>query len=98
MASSTPVTTGDAAPSGPTRRGAALVPAGVAVVVAVAWYVALAVTGSPVTDLLGWTLGVLVGVLAPGFVVVRVCRRATAPLIEDLAWATAAGSLVALLA
>ena len=65
-------------------------------VVLVAWLLVLWLTGSPAGDVLRWVGAVFVGVLAPGFVVVRVSRRAVAPLIEDASWAAAAGSLVAL--
>jgi hypothetical protein len=57
---------------------------------------ALIVTGSPALDVARWLGVVLVGVLLPGFVVVRAVRPGTAPLIEDLAWGAAAGCLVAL--
>ncbi|MEP6814535.1 MAG: hypothetical protein ABI873_03160 [Marmoricola sp.] len=95
MASSTSET--EAAPRlHPARSGAAAVSGGVVAVVVVAWFLALTLTGSPVGDVLGWSVAVLVGVLAPGFVVVRVSRRGSAPLIEDVSWAAAAGCLVAL--
>ena len=86
------------APPTPTGSTAIrFVPGAIAVVVALAWVVVLIVTGSPPVDVLQWVLAVLVGVLAPGFVVLRVCRAAPAPLIEDLAWGAATGCLVAML-
>lgn len=57
---------------------------------------ALVVTGSPALDVARWLGVVLVGVLLPGFALVRAVRPGTAPLIEDLAWGAAAGCLVAL--
>lgn len=78
------------------RTSRARVPAIAAGVTLVAWLLALTITGSPVGDVLRWSGAVLVGILAPGFVVVRLSRRAVAPLIEDASWAAAAGCLVAL--
>ena len=65
--------------------------------VLVTWLLVLSLTGSPVGDVLRWAAAVLVGVLAPGFVVVRLSRRGVAPLVEDLSWAAAAGCLVAMI-
>ncbi|MEP7089996.1 MAG: hypothetical protein ABI776_07775 [Nocardioidaceae bacterium] len=93
MARTGPVVRRPAAPS-----VAGLVPAGVLVVAVVAWFLTVTLTGSPVADVLRWSFAVLIGVLAPGFVVVRISRSAPAPLIEDVSWATAAGCLVALTA
>lgn len=76
------------------RRG---VPGVAAVLLVLGWIGLLIVSGSPAADVLRWTGAVLVGALAPGFVVVRVSRRSAAPLVEDLAWAGAAGCLVGLL-
>ena len=44
----------------------------------------------------GWVAAVALGVVAPGFTLVRACRREGAPLVEDLSWAAPAGCLVAL--
>ncbi len=66
-------------------------------VVLIAWCYVLIRTGSPAADVLRWIGVLLLEVLAPGFVVVRAVRRATAPLVEDVAWATVAGCMVALL-
>ena len=84
-------------PESHSRRGSRLAPSVIAAVLVVVWLIMMTVTGSPAGDVLRWAGAVLVGVLAPGFVLVRVSRRATAPLLEDLSWASAAGSLVALL-
>lgn len=65
--------------------------------VLLAWFVSLAATGSPISDVAGWCAAVLAAVLAPGWVLVRVVRREVAPLIEDLSWAAPAGCLVAML-
>lgn len=66
-------------------------------VVLVAWFYVLVRTGSPAADVVRWIGVLLLEVLAPGFVVVRAVRRATAPLVEDVAWAAVAGCMVALL-
>jgi hypothetical protein len=63
----------------------------------VAWFVSLAATGSPLSDVARWCAAVFAAVLAPGWVVVRLSRRPAAPMIEDLSWAAPAGCLVALL-
>jgi hypothetical protein len=63
-------------------------------VVVVAYVVALVSTGSPVLGVLAWLLSVLVGLLLPGFALVRSVRRSPAALVEDLSWAAAAGMLV----
>ncbi len=69
---------------------------GLALLVALVWFVTVWRTGSPFWDLTKWCLAVVCAILAPGFVLVRSSRRAVAPLIEDLTWAVPAGSLVAL--
>jgi hypothetical protein len=74
-----------------------VVSGGVLAVVLVAWFYVLVRTGSPAADVLRWICVLLLEVLAPGFVVVRAVRRATAPLVEDVAWAAVAGCLVGLL-
>lgn len=65
-------------------------------VVGLLWSWALVATGSPLRDVVVWLGTVFLGIMAPGFVVVRSCRRASAPLVEDLSWAAPAGCLVAL--
>jgi hypothetical protein len=65
-------------------------------VVAAGWAGALLGTGTRLLDLALWVAVLLVGVLLPGFTLVRVARRGSAPLIEDLAWAAVAGCVVAL--
>ena len=60
------------------------------------WLLVLTITGSPAGDVVRWFGAIALGVLGPGFVVVRLSRRSSAPLIEDVSWAGAAGSLVAL--
>ena len=83
------------------RRAAAAPPWAVSglvvVAVLIAWCYVLIRTGSPAADVLRWIGVLLLEVLAPGFVAVRAVRRATAPLVEDVAWATVAGCMVALL-
>src|SRR3954468_2856548 len=69
---------------------------GLALLVALIWFVTVWRTGSPFWDLTKWCLAVVCAIVAPGFVVVRISRRAVAPLIEDLSWPAAAGCLVAL--
>jgi hypothetical protein len=69
----------------------------VGLAVVVAWCVVLVASGSPAGDVARWVAVVLVAVLAPGWVLVRVSRRAVAPLIEDVAWAAPAGCLVGML-
>ncbi len=68
---------------------------GAGAAVAACWIVAVVLTGSPALDVLRWVGATLTAVLIPGFVLVRVSRRGSAPLIEDAAWAVPAGSLVA---
>ncbi len=97
MASASTVIRGSSSFATPRRTGPGAVSAIVAGVVVVAWLLVLWLTGSPVGDVARWFAAVLVGVLAPGFVVVRLSRREVAPLIEDLSWAAAAGCIVALL-
>lgn len=80
-----------------TRPPSWLGSAAVVAVVLVAWCYVLIRTGSPAADVLRWIGVLLLEVLAPGFVVVRAVRRATAPLVEDVAWASVAGCLVGLL-
>lgn len=75
------------------RPGVSAIVAGVSVL---AWLLAVTLTGSPVGDVVRWAVAVVLGILAPGFVVVRLSRRAVAPLIEDVSWSAAAGCLVAL--
>ncbi len=65
-------------------------------VVGATWLVTVVVTGSPVRDVLAWLAMIALGVLLPGVALVRAVRPAVAPLVEDLAWGTAAGSVVAL--
>jgi hypothetical protein len=65
--------------------------------VLLAWLGAQAGTGTPVAELAQWALAVVPGILLPGFALVRAARAAAAPLIEDLAWGTVAGCLVAML-
>ncbi len=67
-----------------------------AAAVVIAWGVLLWRTGSPSREVARWAVAVGLGVLAPGFAVVRAGRREAAPLVEDLSWAAAAGALVAL--
>jgi hypothetical protein len=69
----------------------------VVVVVVVAYVVALVSTGSPLGGVLAWLLSVFLGLLLPGFAVVRAVRRSPAALIEDLSWGAAAGMVIALL-
>jgi hypothetical protein len=83
-------------PEEPSRARRLLVGPLVFAVVLVAWCVVHLLTGTPWTDLLAWLAAVGLGVLAPGTALVRAVRRAGAPLVEDLAWGTAAGCLVAL--
>lgn len=80
----------------PVRGSGMWVGPAVGLVVLVAWWLALVSTGSPAGDVARWVAVVVAAVLAPGWVLVRISRRAVAPLIEDLAWATAAGCLVAM--
>ncbi|WP_236796638.1 hypothetical protein [Amycolatopsis sp. GM8] len=54
-------------------------------------------TGTPAAELAQWALAVVPGLLLPGFALVRAVRAATAPLLEDLAWATVAGCLTGML-
>lgn len=65
--------------------------------VLLAWLGAHLGTGTPATELAQWALAVVPGILLPGFALVRASRAAAAPLIEDLAWGTVAGCLVAML-
>lgn len=74
-----------------------LIAVGVVVITVAAWLFVLIATGSPSRDVVEWTVAVVLGVLAPGFALVRLTQRAPAPIIEDLAWAAPAGCLVALL-
>lgn len=71
-------------------------PAVLAAATVLVWLLVVILTGSPAGDVLRWAGAVVVGVLAPGFVVVRLSRRAVAPLVEDASWSAAAGCLVAL--
>lgn len=82
----------------PTRRGVfgrVAVPAAW-ILVLVAWGGVHVGTGTPWSGLLAWLAVVTLGILLPGFAVVRAVRPATAPLLEDLAWGSAAGCAVAL--
>src|SRR4051794_13173807 len=69
----------------------------VTVVVLIAWSAVHLVTGTPWHDLIPWVVAVVIGVLAPGTALVRAVRRSGAPLVEDVAWGSAAGCLVALI-
>src|SRR4051794_23685726 len=69
----------------------------VAAMLLVAWCVLHLRTSTSWPDLVGWIGAVGVGVVVPGTAVVRALRRGAAPLVEDLAWGSAAGCLVALL-
>lgn len=82
---------------GAASRWRRAVPGAAAVLLVFGWIVLLIVSGSPAADVLKWTGAVLVGALVPGLVVVRIVRRAAAPLVEDLAWGSAAGCLVGML-
>jgi hypothetical protein len=62
-----------------------------------AWLAGHWSTGTPWPELAQWGLAIGTGIVLPGFALVRAARAATAPLIEDLAWATVAGCLVAML-
>lgn len=95
MSVSTASTVSDAPASGVTTASRAVPLAGVGVV-GLLWSWALVATGSPLQDVALWLGTVFLGIVAPGFAVVRSCRRASAPLIEDLSWAAPAGCLVAL--
>ncbi|TNC28213.1 hypothetical protein [Amycolatopsis alkalitolerans] len=53
-------------------------------------------TGTPAAELAQWALAIVPGILLPGFALVRAARATAAPLLEDLAWATVAGCLVAM--
>ncbi|MER5670652.1 hypothetical protein [Pseudonocardia alni] len=55
---------------------------------------ALLLTGTSVVVLAGWVFTVVLGVLLPGFVLVRAVRPAQAALVSDLAWAAPVGSFV----
>ncbi len=66
------------------------------VVVAVAYVVALVSTGSSLLGVLAWVLSVLVGLLLPGFALVRAVRPGPAALVVDLSWGAAAGLVVVL--
>ncbi len=72
------------------------VPWALVALVGLVWAWALVATGSPLHDVVRWLGTVLLGIVGPGFAVVRSCRRGRAPLIEDLSWAAPAGCLVAL--
>ena len=82
----------------PSRRSpSSRVGPAVCLVVAIAWFVALAATGSSVGGVAKWCAAVLAAILVPGFVLVRVSRNSVAPLVEDLGWAAPAGCLMAML-
>ena len=72
------------------------VAATVLVLVVAAWMSLLVATSSPAQDVWGWVIAVTLGILAPGFVLVRLSQRTVGPLIEDLTWAAPAGTLIAL--
>ncbi|GAB2956683.1 hypothetical protein LWP59_35235 [Amycolatopsis acidiphila] len=65
--------------------------------VLLAWLGVHLATGTPLAELAQWALAVGLGVLLPGFALVRAARATAAPLLEDLAWGTVAGCLVAML-
>jgi hypothetical protein len=71
--------------------------AGTVLLVLIAYVVALVGTGSPLGGVLAWLLSVSVGLILPGFAVVRAVRSAPAALVEDLSWGAAAGLVVTLL-
>ncbi len=86
-----------AAQSNLLRSTAPAATATVLVIGVLAVYVgALVATGSDWRSVLSWLLAVVVGVVAPGFVLVRAVRPARAPLVEDLSWGGAVGLAVAL--
>ncbi|HVV11701.1 hypothetical protein [Amycolatopsis sp.] len=65
-------------------------------VVLLAWAWTQLATGTPLAELGQWALAIGTGILLPGFALVRAVRAASAPLIEDLAWAAVAGCVVAM--
>lgn len=96
MTSVSAASRGDTAPGTRVTIVSRAVPFALVGVVGLVWSWALLATGSPLQDIVHWVGAVSLGILAPGFVVVRSCRRASAPLIEDLSWAAPVGCLVAL--
>ncbi|WP_270887472.1 hypothetical protein [Pedococcus sp. 5OH_020] len=67
-----------------------------ALVVAGSYVAALVGTGSAPIGVAAWLTSICLGLVMPGFVVVRALRPVAGALVEDLSWGAAAGLVLAL--